>query len=174
MTTASEYDAGRAYVAELRARGDSDGLMLVVTDPARHELVRRLALQRLAGFNTRDARARLLEVAEQVDGMLRAFAVGAVARSEDPELAPALEVWLDDPDPVVAGWAAEGLGRAGVRGAVPALIASLAHPDWQVRGGAARALGRIGDRSGRQPLVELRRREMPRHWLFLSRAIWRL
>jgi hypothetical protein len=54
------------------------------------------------------------------------------------------------------------------------LIASLEHSDWQVGGAAARALGRIGDRRGQQPLVELRRRETPRHWLFLSRLIWRL
>jgi HEAT repeat protein len=124
--------------------------------------------------STQPTRARLVDVAEHVDGRLRAVAVGAIARMEDPEFAPALGRWLDDPDPVVAAWAAEGLGRARAEGAVPALIASLEHSDWQVRGAVARALGRIGDRRGRQPLVQLRRRELPRHWLFLTRAIWRL
>jgi bilin biosynthesis protein len=174
MTKASEYNADRVHVADLRAHGNSDGLVLVITDPARHEHARMQAVRGLAALDTADARARLVDVAEQVDGKLRAFAVGAMARLEDAQLAPALGRWLDDPDPLVAAWAAEGLGRTRVQGAVPALIASLTHADWEVRGAAARALGRIGDRSGRQPVVELRRRELPRHWLFLSRVIWRL
>jgi HEAT repeat protein len=174
MATADEYSADRAYVAELRARSDSAGLVRFISDAARHEHVRARALRTLAALNTADARARLIDVTEEVDGTLRVLAVAAMARMEHPDLALALGRWRDDPDPVVAAWAAEGLGRLREESAVPALIASLERPDWRLRGTAARALGRIGDRRGRQPLVELRRCEKPRHWFFLSRLIWRL
>lgn len=75
--------------------------------------------------------------------------MGSVGRGR-PELIDRLLLSMDDPDPVVARGAAEGLGHAGQAGerGVPGLRRMLASEDLQTRVIAAKALGRIGPGAG--------------------------
>ena len=104
--------------------------------------VRRKAIDVLANFGTKAARAALLDLLQDPDPTVREHAVAAAGMTKMLEAAHTLRRQLDDPVEAVALRAAGALGRLGERTGLPLVIEALRRKDGQARL-AAQVFGEI-------------------------------
>ena len=102
----------------------------------------------LGGRNSAEARAALLAATKDSDARVRASAVGALAKSKDPELAGVYLPLLNDQSYGVIRAAALALGDSKAASAYDALTKLIAAPSWrdQVRASALTGLANLGDK----------------------------
>lgn len=100
--------------------------------------------------------ARLRETATSEHAPTRRLVMRLLGRyGSEEEAINMLMAGLRDPDPLVRGQAAIGLGYRQAKSALPALMQATADADDHVRGTAAYALGRLRDSTARPALRRL-------------------
>jgi HEAT repeat protein len=110
------------------------------------------AIAGLGALKNPAALAKLVEVrARSTDGVLRSFAIGEIAASDDPAALPALRAALEDADPRVRETAASALGQKHDKGSAELLIAGAKQEPWpSVRRAEVATLGELCTPAGNE------------------------
>jgi HEAT repeat protein len=136
-----------------------DTLLSVATDESRPYLVRRRALEAVAGFGNRGSIYTLIrEAIDDDDHGMRAGALFAMGRTLDARWLDIVTSEFESDDPEMRYEAARAAGEIGDANAVGGLAALCADPDAEVRFGAVSALGKIGSPASLRVLRRLAER----------------
>jgi len=121
-------------------------LLDVASDETRPYLLRRRALEAVAGFGNRGNVYTLIrEAIDDDDHGMRAGALFAMGRTLDARWLDIITSEFESDDPEMRYEAARAAGEIGDANAVGGLAALTADPDAEVRFGAVSALGKIGN-----------------------------
>jgi len=136
-----------------------DTLLEAATDESRPYLVRRRALEAVAGFGNRGNVYTLIrEAIDDDDHGMRAGALFAMGRTLDARWLDIITSEFESDDPEMRYEAARAAGEIGDANAVGGLAALSADPDAEVRFGAVSALGKIGNPASLRVLRRLAER----------------
>jgi HEAT repeat protein len=134
-------------------------LLGVATDETQPYLVRRRALEAVAGFGNRGNVYTLIrEAIDDDDHGMRAGALFAMGRTLDARWLDIITSEFESDDPEMRYEAARAAGEIGDANAVGGLAALSADPDAEVRFGAVSALGKIGSPASLRVLRRLAER----------------